>query len=69
MKTTRSKANPLTARTPLVVLVPSPAALSATAADADIALGGVITRAIKDGAISGGAQRSTMPDCKRVRQW
>ncbi len=53
MKISRTKANPLGGRTPLVVLTAKPPVLAAVAADADAALGGAIGRAIAEGEITG----------------
>lgn len=60
MKTSRSKANPLTKRTPVVVIVGGTPSLDEIGAGADSALDGVIGRAIADGEIQGGAGETTL---------
>ena len=60
MKTSRSKANPLTKRTPVVVTVGATPALDDIGSGADEALGGAISRAIAEGEVQGGAGETTV---------
>ncbi len=60
MKTSRSKANPFAKRTPVVVTVGSSPSLADVGADADTVLGGVISRAVADGEITGSAGETTV---------
>lgn len=60
MKTSRSKANPLTKRTPIVVIVGKTPSLDDIGAGADAALAGAVGRAIADGEIQGAAGETTL---------